>query len=133
MIRFLFKGLLRDKSRSLLPVIVVTVGVMMTVFLQAYLEGILTDSIEESARLTSGHVKITTRAYHDNSSQLPNEFAVTETANLMDQSRSFSCDDSFSFYQQNIVAHDSLDDMVIVCHPFANGFLRLHQHSIKAN
>lgn len=87
MIRFLFKGLLRDKSRSLLPVIVVTVGVMMTVFLQAYLEGILTDSIEESARLTSGHVKITTRAYHDNSSQLPNEFAVTETANLMEQLR----------------------------------------------
>lgn len=87
MIRFLFKGLLRDKSRSLLPVIVVTVGVMMTVFLQAYLEGILNDSIEESARLTSGHVKITTRAYHDNSSQLPNEFAVTESARLMEQLR----------------------------------------------
>jgi putative ABC transport system permease protein len=85
MIRFLFKGLLRDKSRSLLPVIVVTVGVMMTVFLQAYLEGILTDSIEESARLTSGHVKITTRAYHDNSSQLPNEFAVTGSERLIEQ------------------------------------------------
>lgn len=85
MIRFLIKGLLRDKNRSLLPVIVVSVGVMMTVFLQAYLEGILTDSIEEAARLTSGHVKITTRAYHDNSSQLPNEFAVTGTDRLLEQ------------------------------------------------
>lgn len=87
MIRFLFKGLLRDKSRSVLPVIVVTVGVMMTVFLHAYLEGILTDSIEEAARLSSGHVKITTQAYHDNSTQLPNEFAVTQTDRLLEQLR----------------------------------------------
>jgi putative ABC transport system permease protein len=84
MIRFLFKGLLRDKSRSLLPVVVVAVGVMMTVFLQAYMEGILNDSIEESARLSSGHVKITTRGYHANSSQRPNEYAVTEVGRLLE-------------------------------------------------
>ncbi len=84
MIRFLFKGLLRDKSRSLLPVIVVAVGVMMTVFLHAYLEGILNDSIEESARLSSGHVKITTLGYHENSSQRPNEYAVTAVDRLLE-------------------------------------------------
>lgn len=91
MIRFLFKGLLRDKSRSLLPVVVVAVGVMMTVFLQAYLEGILNDSIEESARLSSGHVKITTRGYHTNSSQRPNEYAVTDVDRLLEAlSRDFA-------------------------------------------
>jgi len=76
MIQFLLKGLLRDKSRSLLPIIVVTIGVMMTVFLHAYLNGVLTDSIEESARLSSGHVKVTTYGYHQNSSQRPIEYAI---------------------------------------------------------
>ena len=33
-VSFLLKGLLRDKSRSLLPIIVVSLGVMFTVFLQ---------------------------------------------------------------------------------------------------
>ncbi len=56
--RFLLKGLLRDKSRSLLPIIVVTIGVMMTVFLQAYMNGVFSDSLEASAKFISGHVKV---------------------------------------------------------------------------
>ena len=39
MIRFLFKGILRDKSRSLLPIAVVAIGVALTVILSAYLKG----------------------------------------------------------------------------------------------
>ena len=46
MIRFLFKGLLRDRNRSLLPILVVTAGVMLTVFLHCYITGILGDMIE---------------------------------------------------------------------------------------
>ena len=66
MIRFLFKGLIRDKSRSLLPIIVVSVGVTITVFLQAYMNGVFTDSLESAANLTSGHVKVITNAYKQN-------------------------------------------------------------------
>ena len=40
MLKFLLKGLMRDRSRSLLPVIVVTLGVMITVFMHAYLSGV---------------------------------------------------------------------------------------------
>jgi putative ABC transport system permease protein len=87
MIHFLLKGLLRDKSRSLLPVIVVTIGVMITVFLHAYLNGVLTDSIEESAKLTSGHVKITTYGYQQNSSQRPNEYAVENISSVLEALR----------------------------------------------
>lgn len=76
MIKFLFKGLVRDKSRSLLPVIVVALGVMMTVFLQAYMNGIMGDSIEASASFTTGHVKVMTKAYNANISQLPNDMAL---------------------------------------------------------
>lgn len=43
MIRFLIKGLLRDRSRSLLPVIVVTAGVMLTVAMHAYIKGFMGD------------------------------------------------------------------------------------------
>lgn len=81
---FLFKGLVRDKSRSLLPVIVVTIGVMMTVFLQAYMNGVFADSLEASAKFMSGHVKVTTLAYKNNQSQLPNDYAITGTGTLME-------------------------------------------------
>lgn len=78
MIKFLFKGLIRDKSRSMLPIIIVAIGVMMTVFLQAYMNGIFTDSIESGAKFTSGHVKVLTSAYKANLSQMPNDYAMTD-------------------------------------------------------
>jgi putative ABC transport system permease protein len=76
MIKFLLTGLLRDKSRSLLPIIVVALGVMITVFLQAYMSGIFSDSIETTAKFSSGHVKVMTEAYKENQSQIPNDYAI---------------------------------------------------------
>ncbi|MDD3321022.1 MAG: FtsX-like permease family protein [Paludibacter sp.] len=83
MIKFLFKGLLRDRSRSLLPIIVVALGVMMTVFLQAYMSGIFADSIETTAKFSSGHVKVMTEAYKENQSQLPNDYAIIGINDVM--------------------------------------------------
>jgi putative ABC transport system permease protein len=76
MIRFLFKGILRDKQRSFLPVLVVTLGVMLTVFLYCWLTGVLNDSVELSARFSTGHVKIMTAAYAQNADQVPNDLAL---------------------------------------------------------
>ncbi len=76
MIQFLFKGLMRDKSRSLIPIIVVALGVIITVFLQSLLSGVIGDSIESTANFTTGHVKVMTRPYSENSSQLPNDLAL---------------------------------------------------------
>lgn len=83
MIRFLLNGLLRDKNRSLLPIIVVALGVMMTVFLQSYMSGIFSDSIETTAKFSSGHVKVMTEAYKENQSQLPNDYAILGIDNVM--------------------------------------------------
>jgi len=83
MIRFLLKGILRDKQRSLLPVVVVTIGVMLTVFLFCWLSGILDDSIELNARFSTGHVKIMTAAYSKNIDQVPNDLALTGVDSLM--------------------------------------------------
>ena len=82
MIKFLLIGLLRDRSRSLLPIVVVTLGVMITVFLQAYMGGVLGDSIESTARFTTGHVKVATRGYHDNASQIPNDYAIVGATSI---------------------------------------------------
>lgn len=83
MIRFLFKGLLRDRNRSLLPILVVTAGVTLTVFLHCYITGVLGDMIEFSANYTSGHVKVMTRAYAENKNQLPNDLALIEVTDLV--------------------------------------------------
>ena len=40
MIRWILKGMLRDKSRSLFPVLVVTVGVALTVGLLGFMDGV---------------------------------------------------------------------------------------------
>lgn len=76
MIRFLINGLLRDKSRSRLPLIVVTIGVMLTIFLHTYITGFMGDTIEMNARFSYGHVKVMTRAYAEEMDQIPNDLAI---------------------------------------------------------
>ena len=83
MIRFLLKGLFRDKSRSRLPVIVVATGVMLTVFMHAYITGFMGDTIEMNARFSYGHVKVMTRAYAQNMSQVPNDLALMDVDELV--------------------------------------------------
>jgi len=85
MIRFLFKGLIRDRQRSILPSIVVAAGVMLTVFLVCYLTGIMSGFADFSAKFSSGHVKIMTRAYADNLSQKPIDLAMTDVSGLIDK------------------------------------------------
>ncbi|MCA1745244.1 MAG: FtsX-like permease family protein [Bacteroidales bacterium] len=85
MIRFLIIGLLRDKSRSRLPIIVVAIGVMLTVFMHAYITGFMGDTIEMNANFANGHVKIMTRAYAENMDQMPNDLALLETDQLLEE------------------------------------------------
>jgi putative ABC transport system permease protein len=80
MIQFLIKGLWRDQSRSRLPIIVVTIGVMLTVFMHAYIKGFMGDTIEMNAKFTNGHLKVMTRAYEEYIHQLPNDLAMMEVS-----------------------------------------------------
>ncbi len=85
MIRFLFKGLLRDRQRSLLPSIVVAAGVMLTVFLICYMTGIMGGFLDFSANFSSGHVKIMTRAFADNRTQNPTDLALTNVSEVIEK------------------------------------------------
>ena len=82
MIEFLFKGIMRDKSRSLLPIIIISIGVGLTVLLSGYIRGLLGDVVDQSARFETGHVKVTTRAYLENKDQLPNDLALLDVDDL---------------------------------------------------
>ena len=82
MIQFLLKGILRYKSRSILPIIVVSIGVALTVVLSAYMNGAFGDMIDQNARFETGHVKIMTKAYAKNIAQLPNDLALLEVDEL---------------------------------------------------
>lgn len=88
MIRFLFIGLIRDKSRSRLPVIVVAVGVMLSVFLHAYITGIMGDMVEQTARFSGGHVKVMSKAYAEDASQVPNDLAMMDVMDIMSKLKS---------------------------------------------
>ncbi|HKK43340.1 MAG TPA: hypothetical protein VJ963_13080, partial [Bacteroidales bacterium] len=84
MIRFLLKGLIRDSSRSRLPIIVVATGVALTVLMHAYITGLMGDTIDVNARFFTGHLKVMTRAYAENADQVPNDLALTDAGLLLD-------------------------------------------------
>ncbi|MEJ2629362.1 MAG: hypothetical protein P8078_12515, partial [bacterium] len=83
MLKFLIKGILRDKQRSLFPVIVVTGGVMLTVVMNCWIQGFMGDFIKYNARFLTGHVKIVTRAYAENMEQMPNDLALLGVGELI--------------------------------------------------
>ncbi|MDT8316648.1 MAG: FtsX-like permease family protein [bacterium] len=85
MIRFLIKGLMRDRSRSLFPILMVSAGVFLSVFLYSYLNGAIGDMVDASARFDTGHVKVMTRAYSELASQTPNDLAILDSAVVLNE------------------------------------------------
>jgi len=87
MLRFYIKGLIRDRSRSLTPVLVVATGVMLLVLMQCWVTGVLGDMIVFNARFATGHVKVMSRAYSDNVDQTPNDLALLGTDQILQDLR----------------------------------------------
>jgi len=85
MIKFLIKGLIRDRSRSLFPVLMVCAGAFLTVFIYSYMKGAIGDMVDSSARFDTGHVKIMTIAYSELSDQMPNDLALLGIGALMEK------------------------------------------------
>jgi putative ABC transport system permease protein len=85
MIKFLIKGILRDRSRSLIPILVVVIGVFLTVLFYCYMGGAMSNFIDTGAKFDSGHVKIMSRAYADNSDQMPNDLAYIGVDRLIQE------------------------------------------------
>ena len=87
MITFLLKGLLRDRSRSLFPILVVSAGAALAVFAYCWVQGARNDMVWSNAAFDTGHVKITTRAYAQESDLLPNDLALIGVDDLLAELR----------------------------------------------
>jgi len=85
MIRFLLKGLFRDRSRSLLPFATVVIGSMLTVVGYSWIQGAMAGMVESSAKFQAGHVKVMSRAYAAEADQAPNDLAYTGVRALLDE------------------------------------------------
>lgn len=77
MIWFLLKGLLRDRSRSLFPLLMVAAGVAITVLLYAWLQGFESSIVQNTAHFGTGHLRVMTRAYAAEADQIPNDLSLT--------------------------------------------------------
>ena len=87
MIGFLIKGIIRDRTRSLFPILMVSAGAFLTVALYSYMKGVMGDMVDSSARFDTGHVKVTTQAYHELSDQMPNDLALLGCGALVKELR----------------------------------------------
>ena len=76
MIKFLLKGILRDKSKSLIPVCVISLGVFITVFMSGFVDGVLSEMISSNANLDTGHLKVITKPVSYTHLTLPTSYAV---------------------------------------------------------
>jgi len=85
MIGFLLKGVLRDRTRSLFPFLVVFAGVIITVLIHAWMGGARSHIISANANFNTGHVKVMSRAYAKHESQIPNDLAYIGVQQLVNE------------------------------------------------
>ncbi|MBT5720875.1 MAG: hypothetical protein HOI72_01655, partial [Candidatus Marinimicrobia bacterium] len=84
MIKFLTKGLLRDRSRSLFPVLVITLTVAMVIFTIGFMKGTMNSLILDTAVILTGHEKVVTRAYSEESQLMPNDLALMDVNQMIE-------------------------------------------------
>lgn len=85
MLEFLWKGVIRDRRRSLLPIIVVSLGVFFVVFIDGFIAGMLSNMTQTTATYETGHLKVMTRAYEQEEKQQPIDLALLDIDRLMAQ------------------------------------------------
>jgi len=65
MIAFLFRGILRDKSRFLFPFSIVAIGVTLVITLVGFMEGVFMGMIDMTANLDAGHLRLVNKPFYD--------------------------------------------------------------------
>lgn len=78
MLSYLVKGLLRDRSRTLFPLLVISAGVLIIVFSLAFMQGYRDSIIRQNARFQTGHLKIVSKAYAELIDQKPTDLGFID-------------------------------------------------------
>lgn len=84
---FLWKGVVRDRARSLMPCLVVAIGVFVVVFLDGFMGGMMSNMIDMTARFEAGHLKVVTKAYETNGLEKNNDLALLDAEAWLDRLR----------------------------------------------
>lgn len=65
LLKIAYRDLVRNRRRSLLTLVAIAVGVSLLVFMSGFIQGAITDSIENNIRLQTGHLKIRAESYDE--------------------------------------------------------------------
>jgi putative ABC transport system permease protein len=82
MLKFLVKGIIRDKSHSLFPVLTIAIGVAVTVLLVCWINGVAGDMLLTTAKFQTGHLKVVTKEYADNIDIMPIEYSLVNSTEI---------------------------------------------------
>lgn len=82
---FLLKGLLRDRQRSLFPMMSVSLGVFLVVAIHCWMMGMLEETLDTSARFYTGHLKVVTKAYAEEIEQMPLELSLVGLDSILSE------------------------------------------------
>ncbi len=83
MIKFLSKGLMRDRTRSFFPLLVIAITVALVVFGSGFIRGLFNSMLLDNAIILTGHEKIVTRAYNEENQLMPNDLCLLDSDELI--------------------------------------------------
>jgi ABC-type lipoprotein release transport system permease subunit len=87
LLKIAYRDLLRNRRRSLLTLVAIAVGVSLLVFISGFIQGAITDSIENNIRLQTGHLKIRAASYDEDKVSLAWEDLLDNPEELAAQVR----------------------------------------------
>ena len=82
MLKFLLKGMLRDKSHSLFSIITVSLGVCVSVLMVCWINGVFGDMLGNTSKFQTGHVKVITREYANEIDSSPLEYSIVDSEEI---------------------------------------------------
>jgi ABC-type lipoprotein release transport system permease subunit len=87
LVKIAYRDLVRNRRRSLLTLVAIAVGVSLLVFMSGFIQGAITDSIENNIRLQTGHLKIRAASYDEDKVSLAWEDLLNNPEELAAQVR----------------------------------------------
>jgi len=78
MLKFLIKGIFRDRHRYLFPLVLVSVGIAILVFMLSFITGYIDSFLDHNSSYQTGHVKVVTRSYAEMINLKPIDAALLE-------------------------------------------------------
>jgi len=85
--KFILKGMMRDASHSLFPIITITIGVCITVIMSCWIDGVFGDLVQNTSKLQTGHLEVTTREYANEVTSFPLEYSLINSDEITENLR----------------------------------------------